>query len=203
MRYWAVLFLCLLLISCSTKYQEQSEDLANQELVLQALIEENNDFRAVNNELRAQVVELSNNLSRASNIAQICTLNCPAVLNSTYDIPSPTVRVPLSDILVSKNNVLLNIPDVQHGIVAATKSMDPLLDENDVVLEVTPQSPVDVHIGDIIIYNYQGERIIHRVVAIGHDNLGWYAITKGDNTLRNDPPVRFEQISGVVVGIIY
>ena len=38
----------------------------------------------------------------------------------------------------------------------------------------------------------------------GFDNEGWYAITKGDNNVVEDNwKVRFEQIEGIVIGIIY
>jgi signal peptidase I len=46
--------------------------------------------------------------------------------------------------------------------------------------------------------------VIHRIVEVGKDNQGVYFVTKGDNNLYKDPEkVRFEQVKGVVVGIIY
>jgi uncharacterized protein (UPF0248 family) len=46
--------------------------------------------------------------------------------------------------------------------------------------------------------------IIHRVVKIGQDSEGWYAILKGDNLSQEDPEkVRFDQVQRVVVAIIY
>lgn len=45
---------------------------------------------------------------------------------------------------------------------------------------------------------------VHRVVDIGNDNTGIYFTTKGDNYYKEDPDkVRFSQIEGIVVGILY
>ena len=46
--------------------------------------------------------------------------------------------------------------------------------------------------------------IVHRVVRTGYDRNGWYAIAKGDNIEQPDPDkIRFDQINGVLVAIIY
>jgi len=42
------------------------------------------------------------------------------------------------------------------------------------------------------------------VMQVDYDNLGWYAIVKGDNNPRPDPnKVRFNQIKRILVMIIY
>jgi hypothetical protein len=50
-------------------------------------------------------------------------------------------------------------------------------------------------------------KVLHRVVAVGNDLEGWYAITRGDNVFYSDidllGKVREEDIEGVVVGILY
>ena len=59
-------------------------------------------------------------------------------------------------------------------------------------------------LGDIIIFEHKNTRIIHRIVKIGWDTGGWYAHTKGDSNPAEDPfKVRFKDVKGVVVGIIY
>ena len=46
--------------------------------------------------------------------------------------------------------------------------------------------------------------IIHRVIETGYDEQGWFAVTKGDNLKEKDPEkVRFNQIVGLVVGVLY
>jgi len=184
--------------------QEAFEDRARQQRFIDEMLQENQVLRKVNNNLRSLVVQLGENASQLRVVVDTCMARCPYVGALTTDQPSPAIRIPLSDIIVKQDQIIINIPDVQHGIIAASKSMDPLLDENSVVLEVTPKEPIDVHIGDIIIFDVSGQRIIHRVVDINLDEEGWYAITRGDNNPYVDPyRVRFNQILGIVVGIVY
>ena len=70
--------------------------------------------------------------------------------------------------------------------------------------EAIPSSETEIHIGDIISYKYEDMVLIHRVIELGKDSSGWYAITKGDNLDYNDPEkVRFNQVKGIVIGILY
>lgn len=44
---------------------------------------------------------------------------------------------------------------------------------------------------------------MHRVVEIGEDEQGWFAITKGDNNEEVDPGKRrFQDIKRITVGVI-
>ncbi|MEM4397868.1 MAG: hypothetical protein QW757_04570 [Candidatus Woesearchaeota archaeon] len=84
--------------------------------------------------------------------------------------------------------------------------MDPVIDVGANAIQVIPKTEADIHVGDIISYvsDYADGIIIHRVIEIGYDEKGWYAIAKGDNNQRNDPgKIRFNQIKRVVVAIIY
>ena len=84
--------------------------------------------------------------------------------------------------------------------------MDPLIDNETTTIEIKPNSPDEIKVGDIISYDVKGYdyAFVHRVVKIEKDNKKTYFITKGDNLKFNDEgKVRFEQIEGVVVGIIY
>ena len=83
--------------------------------------------------------------------------------------------------------------------------MDPLLDDTSHAIEIFPKSYRDIHVGDVISYQspYTKEPVIHRVIEIGNDGE-WYAITKGDNNLVEDPEkVRFSQIKRILVAVIY
>jgi hypothetical protein len=45
---------------------------------------------------------------------------------------------------------------------------------------------------------------VHRVVGIENDENGIYFVTKGDNYYKEDPyKVRFSQVDGIIVGILY
>lgn len=194
----------LLLSACAQAPDEREEDLRLQQEVIRELHNENEVLREVNDLLRKHIVQYAENISRTEELIDICIENYPALRNSTLDDIAPDTHVPISDILVSRDNVIITIPDIQQGIIAASASMEPYLDENDVVLERKPQSPAEIHEEDIIIFRSGDERIIHRVTEIGHDDQGWYARTKGDNNIRPDPgKVRFDDVLGLVVGVIY
>ena len=119
--------------------------------------------------------------------------------------PSPSDWIKESQIRVYNHDVIL---DIQNGIFtsyADTNSMDPLLDETANGIEIHPIKS-KLKVGDIISYRSSlvNAVIIHRITTIGEDTQGTYYIVKGDNNNERDPEkVRFEQIEGVVVALIY
>lgn len=85
-----------------------------------------------------------------------------------------------------------------------TGSMKPTFDENANAIEIKPQSPKEIHEGDIISYkNNINELIVHRVITTGYDENGWYATTKGDNNAIDDGKIRFQQINGKIIILLY
>jgi len=87
-------------------------------------------------------------------------------------------------------------------------SMKPILHKGHNAVEIIPKSIGDIHLGDIISYMPTHEEseisYIHRVVEINYDQNGTYFIVQGDNNDIPDPErVRFKQIVGKVVAIIY
>lgn len=173
------------------------KEIFDNRIFAREIIEENNNLREELNKKNAIITSLKNNTE--------CNQRIEELINEyNSEKLSPQSRININDILIDKNFTLINIEGIQAGILRDSNSMDPLLDENNIVLEKIPESTKDIHLGDIIIYEYNDARIIHRVISIGYDNKGWFVITKGDNLLKNDPSkVRFSQIKGVVVGIIY
>lgn len=130
--------------------------------------------------------------------------------NSVFRTPemiSPSDWIAESQVYVLKDKIIINIKNATWAKFTDTNSMDPLFDVNSNTLEIQPQEPSDLQVGDIISYEsrvVQGSTIIHRIVDIKEDSKGLYFIAKGDNNIYNDPErIRFEQIKGVVVGIIY
>ena len=83
--------------------------------------------------------------------------------------------------------------------------MAPVFDAGSNVIQIIPQSSDDIKVGDIVSYAWDnGSTIIHRVIEIGSDDKGWFAVLKGDNNPAPDPEkVRFEQIRRVAVAIVY
>jgi signal peptidase I len=124
-------------------------------------------------------------------------------LASSRDIASPKDRIKEDDIIVLNDRIVIAIPNAFLARFTDTNSMDPVLDAEANAIEIVPKGPEDIAIGDIIAYQADDGIIVHRVVEIGYDESGWYAITKGDNNAVVDGKIRFDAIKGIVVAIIY
>ena len=138
-------------------------------------------------------------LNNKLNIRQAYALN-----TKTYNISYPKFHINSDRIRVFNNSVVLSLSNVDWSRVENTSSMLPLLRYNSFILE----KKIDYKAlkkGDIITFYYPKCRckVVHRIVDIGYDNEGWYAITKGDNNNYTDGKIRKDQVLGVVFGIIY
>jgi hypothetical protein len=105
------------------------------------------------------------------------------------------------DIEIYQKKVCFALQNATIASYANTSSMNPTLDEFTHGIEIKPIKE-NLRVGDIIAYNPDGsnDTIVHRIVGIEN---GEY-ILRGDNSAANDPQkVRFDQIEGVVVGLIY
>ena len=130
----------------------------------------------------------------------------PSSVFRTPEMISPNDWITESQIHVLNDKIIINIRNASWAKFTDTNSMDPLFDINSNTIEIKPEDPSDIQVGDIISYKSRilGTLIIHRVVDIAEDRDGLYFVTKGDNNIYRDPErVRFDQIKGVVVGIIY
>ena len=118
---------------------------------------------------------------------------------------SPADRLKDVDVQLGDESVMLNLgTKPRWSRFTATHSMDPVLDKDSNAIEISPRNPYDIHVGDIISYQTEDGIIIHRVIRIGKDGLGMYYVTKGDNNpIRDLDKVRFNQITGVVVAVVY
>jgi len=119
---------------------------------------------------------------------------------------SPSDHVKEDQIHVYKDKVVIEVADSQWASFANTNSMDPYIDESSNSIEIKPKGPSDIKEGDIISYHSSitGDLVVHRVVSRGVDENGAFYILKGDNNPTKDPEkVRFDQVHGILVGIIY
>lgn len=119
---------------------------------------------------------------------------------------SPYDHVKQEQIKVFRDRVVIYIDNATWAQFTDTNSMDPIIDIGANSIELRPKSANDIHLGDIISYksNLIEGIIIHRVVDVSEDKDGPYFITKGDNNIIRDPEkVRFDQVHGVVIGVIY
>jgi len=201
-RYLVVLIFLILALALLVRMHftvvDLRAELAEHEAFSSNLWDEYQDAILTNALLRAKLMNLHENLSLSTLQIEACLAQLPTTLTA------PQQRIPISDVRFARDSVVINIEDVVPGVIAPTGSMEPLLTEDTIVLELTPESPSEILPGDIIIYELQNDRIIHRVIEVGWDAKGWYAITKGDSNAIPDPePVRFSDVRGVLVGIIY
>ncbi len=124
--------------------------------------------------------------------------------HTVSELDSPSDWLQQDQIKVYENEVRIDLKDPIWSTFSDTNSMDPILDKDSHGIEILPASPDEIEIGDIISYSKDGIVIIHRVMQKGTDTEGLYFITKGDNNSISDPEkVRWPQITGVLVAIIY
>ena len=119
---------------------------------------------------------------------------------------SPFEWVKHNQIDVYSNKVVIEVKNAQKRLFLDSNSMDPLLDEFSSTIEVKPKKASDIHVGDIVAYKSPESDIpwVHRVVEIGEDSYGIYFMLKGDNnSFEDEAKVRFNQIEGIVIGIVY
>ncbi|MFH0831602.1 MAG: hypothetical protein V1886_01930 [archaeon] len=116
---------------------------------------------------------------------------------------APYDRINESSIRISSSQIILSIENAIIGRFANTSSMVPVINENSTGIEIAPSHPEQVHKGDIITFEQGSVLVVHRVIETGEDSRGWYAITKGDNSASPDGKIRFEQISSILIGILY
>ena len=126
----------------------------------------------------------------------------PAVFQAT-EYASPADRINLDNIHTLDSGFSVEISGATLYAIADTNSMEPAIDKEATVVAVKPATPDELIVGDIVIYRQGRALIIHRIIEIGTDSQGWYAIPKGDNNDIADSPISFDQVEAVVIGILY
>ncbi|MEM2204175.1 MAG: signal peptidase I [Sulfolobales archaeon] len=125
------------------------------------------------------------------------------------------MRVSVSTILlwiVVIGLLLINIVSAVSGqsyiAVVSGVSMEPILSTGDLVIIIPVKDPLEISVGDVVVYkSASGRYIIHRVINIINVGGNTYFITKGDNNLVPDPSapglpgIPFESIVGKVVSV--
>ena len=127
-----------------------------------------------------------------------------ALTFSSAEVMSPGDHITEEDILVYENEVVLDIENAYWSSFTDTNSMDPILDVTANGIEIKPKSENDIHVGDMISYNTVNGFVIHRVIEINTDSSGMYYTVKGDNNPYSDfVKVRFADVSGILVAVVY
>lgn len=94
-------------------------------------------------------------------------------------------------------------PHIVVASIADTGSMDGLMDYGHHVILSDFFDINKLAAGDIIAYQYYTKLILHRIVEVHRDDVGRWFITRGDNNIDSDPPIRASQIKYVCKGILY
>lgn len=127
--------------------------------------------------------------------------------NATLKISSfSDSRLQKEDIRIYEDKVIVSVDSPVIARFTDTDSMKPTFDSEANAIEIVPESPEEVHVGDIASYysDIANTVIIHRVVETGYDEQGWYAYFEGDALDERDPEkVRFNKIQRVVVMMIF
>ena len=117
---------------------------------------------------------------------------------------SPKDMISKEDIKLYRDHVRIMVRKPVLSHFRDTDSMDPVIDQSANGIEIMPVSESQVQPGDIVSYSSGEDILVHRAIRTGYDDDGWYAILKGDNEqLYNLNKVRFSQIKGILVAIIY
>lgn len=137
-------------------------------------------------------------------ILSIMVISFSESLLTSTERSSPSDWIKEEDITLKNNQVIFNVLNPTWAKFTNTNSMDPFIDETSHAIEISPDSPNKINVGDVISYQTSYGIIIHRVIEKGEDENGAYFIVQGDNLQLRDPfKVRFPEIRGVVVAVIY
>ena len=141
----------------------------------------------------------------SASLAQCKSANHPTSIFCNVNSSSKE-RIVSKDVLINTERIVITLDHASISSVEATGSMLPTFNENSHLIQIVPTDPKDIAVGDIVAFEVPSTSslTVHRVVALGTDEKGWFATTKGDHINVNDPkPVRFGAIRYVVVGILY
>lgn len=130
----------------------------------------------------------------------------PRQITDERDKPSPKNFFNTEQIKVYKDRVILEQENILWAGFEDTKSMLPVINKDSNALQIVPNCPEDIQLGDIVSYrsNYADGIIIHRVIHIDEDEQGTYFVLKGDNNEASDPgKIRCNQIDRKVIAVIY
>ena len=140
----------------------------------------------------------------AAGVFSLTDAHLPFSFYTAPEINSPGNWVTQDQIKVYEDKVVLDVKQATWVGFTNTNSMDPFLDQGANALEITPTDPYSITSGDIISYHSPYGVIVHRVVERGEDEQGVYYLVKGDNNTIEDPAkVRFKDVQGVLVAVIY
>ena len=118
------------------------------------------------------------------------------------EIASPSDHITRDNIIITDKFLILSIDNSILADFKDTGSMMPVLNQYSTGIEIVPKTEDEIKIGDIIVYQKDNERIIHRVKYIKEENGEKTFVLKGDNDNKEES-VKFADIKYILVGVLY
>lgn len=120
---------------------------------------------------------------------------------NTQDLNSPS-DILGEDVLEVWDNKICVLGSYEFARVSDTKSMDPVMDKNSILITQKIYNFSQISVGDIISYkSFKGNYVVHRVIKKVNNS---YLRTKGDNNYAVDSQKVYpSMVHSVIVGIIY
>ncbi len=113
-----------------------------------------------------------------------------------------TQRIPFDSYKVYPDSVQIDYPGLKYAKVSSD-SMAPLITHDSVVFEKAPESPDDIHKGDVISF-YEPSidgTVLHMVASVIEQDGKTYYQTKGVANSDTDPwLIPYENVKGIMVG---
>lgn len=185
--------------------EQTSQNLESPQLINNPDFDNENVVRE-NQELMNRINYLEEEVKQKNNTIN----NLIERLSEFYQIPSsktgPYDRIKRENIQIYDDRIVIDLKEAIIADIGDTHSLEPLIDKDTNVIEIIPESPRDIYLGDLVAYESEvyNLTILHRVISVGKDEQGWFATMKGDNNLQPDPEkVRFSQVKSIVVGVVY
>ncbi len=118
---------------------------------------------------------------------------------ATIERPSPKIRIKPEPVHIAGGTLTVTgLSGCFIAAIAPTNSLDPCIDDGMLVVLDPNVNVTDLICGDIIWYETPNYQAIHRIIEIGNDESGWWALCRGDNNPRDDGiKVRSHEIRGV------
>ena len=127
------------------------------------------------------------------------------IYDNNYNF-APSDKINRSQMSIINNTLMIkNLPnETWISSIAGTGSMRPTMHKDHHTIQTNPRSPDNIKVGDIITYRKNESLVIHRVIGVGIDDEGWYAILKGDgNEVEDKLKVRFGMVESKTIMLIY
>ena len=128
------------------------------------------------------------------------------LITSAEELPSPKPRMLHR---VGYNKIYAMAKGMSSSItisgITPTNSMEPVIDDGHIALIEDVPNKKDLVVGDIILFyrRMDGARVLHRIIQIASDSKGFYCVCRGDNVVWYDDKIRYHEILGICIGIIY